>query len=313
MASISTTKAVRRSYRPFATLRTRRGRQEALMAAVLLAPAIIILALVIFYPLYQALKLSFRNASLLSMDTATYVGWSNFQQLASDDTFWSAVRNTAFFVSGSVAGGLVMGTALALLLNEAIPFRALFRSIALIPWVAPGVVVALLTLYTFNSQVGVIDYVLQRIGVSSSFIDWFGSVHNAMWAEILANIWNQTPFYMLMVLAGLQTVPVEQYEAAHIDGASLINRFRYVTLPNIRPVLLVVTALMIIWNFNNFDLIWATTQGGPLNATTTLSVYVYRTAFVGLNIGYAAAIGLVWLVFLLIFSFLYIRALEREE
>jgi multiple sugar transport system permease protein len=313
MASISTTKAARRSFQPFATLSTRRGRQEALMAAVLLAPAVIILALVIFYPLYQALQLSFRNASLLSMSTSTYVGWSNFQQLVSDSTFWAAVRNTAVFVSGSVAGGLVMGTALALLLNEAIPFRGLFRSVALIPWVAPGVVVALLTLYAFNSQVGVIDYLLVKIGVSKSFIDWFGSAHNAIWAEIMANIWNQTPFYMLMVLAGLQTVPTEQYEAAHIDGASLMDRFRYVTLPNIRGVLLVVTSLMIIWNFNNFDLIWATTQGGPLDATTTLSVYVYRTAFVGLNVGYAAAIGLVWLVFLLFFSFLYIRALERAE
>jgi multiple sugar transport system permease protein len=118
---------------------------------------------------------------------------------------------------------------------------------------------------------------------------------------------------MLMILAGPPAVPAEQYEAAHIDGASAIDRFRYVTLPNIRGVLMIVSSLMVVWNFNNFDLIWATTQGGPLDATTTLSVYVYRTAFTSLNIGYAAAIGLVWLVILLLFSVFYIRALERGE
>lgn len=313
MADVSSTKVARRQFQLFTTFRTRRGRQEALTAAALLAPAIIILALVIFYPLYQALRLSFENANLLTMSDANFIGWSNFQQLIHDNTFWTAVQNTIVFVAASVAGGLIIGTALALLLNEAIPFRALFRSVALIPWVAPGVVVALLTLYMFNSQVGVIDYALVKLGVSRQFIDWFGSAHNAIWAEIMANIWNQTPFYMLMVLAGLQTVPTEQYEAAHIDGASLLDRFRFVTFPNIRGVLLIVSSLMVIWNFNNFDLIWATTQGGPLNATTTLSVYVYRTAFTGLNIGYAAAIGMVWLAFLLLFSVIYIRILERPE
>jgi multiple sugar transport system permease protein len=296
-----------------ADYRSRRARQEVLGAILLLLPAIVILGVVIFYPLVQALQLSFQNANLLSLGMAQNVGLTNFQQLVSDDTFWTAVLNTIAFVGVSVGGGLLLGGALALLLNERIPLRSLFRSLALVPWVAPGVVVALLALYMFNSQVGVVDYALTKVGVSHRFIDWYGSPHNALWAEIIPNIWNQTPFYMLMILAGLHAVPTEQYEAAHIDGASVINRFRYVTLPTIRGVLMIVTSLMVIWNVNNFDLIWATTQGGPLNATMTLSVYVYRTAFTALNIGYAAAIGLVWLVFLLLFSFFYIRALERGE
>jgi multiple sugar transport system permease protein len=313
MADLPSTRVARRPIRLLADYRSRRARQEVLGALLLLLPAIVILGVVIFYPLVQALQLSFQNANLLSLGMAQNVGLSNFQQLVSDNTFWTAVLNTIVFVGVSVAGGLLLGGALALLLNERIPLRSLFRSLALVPWVAPGVVVALLALYMFNSQVGVVDYALTKIGVSHQFIDWYGSPHNALWAEIIPNIWNQTPFYMLMILAGLQAVPTEQYEAAHIDGASVINRFRYVTLPNIRGVLMIVTSLMVIWNVNNFDLIWATTQGGPLNATMTLSVYVYRTAFTALNIGYAAAIGLVWLVFLLLFSFFYIRALERGE
>jgi len=187
-----------------------------------------------------------------------------------------------------------------------------FRGIALIPWVTPGVVVALLFLYMFNAQAGVVDYLLIRLGWTNHFVEWWGSTDNALWAEIIANVWNQTPFYMLMVLAGLQTVPEDQYEAAIIDGASTVQRFWYVTLPNIRGVLLIVTSLMVIWNFNSFDTIWATTQGGPVNATTTLSIYVYRTAFNGLDLGYAAAIGVVWLILLLLFSVVYIRAMGGE-
>jgi multiple sugar transport system permease protein len=198
-------------------------------------------------------------------------------------------------------------------LNEKMPFRSFFRGLALIPWVVPGVVVALLFLYMFNAQAGIVDYVLVKLGIIHTFVDWFGSTHDALGAEIVANIWNQIPFYMLMVLAGLQTVPEDQYEAARIDGASVVSRFFYVTLPNIRGVLVIVSSLMVIWNFNSFDTIWATTQGGPIDATTTLSVLVYRTAFDSLNLGYAAAIGFVWLIILLLFSVFYIRAVEGEK
>jgi multiple sugar transport system permease protein len=276
-------------------------------------PALVILALVIFYPLVQALLLSLKDAALLNATTAPFAGLDNFERLLTDEIFWAAVKNTLVLTTTSIAGSLVLGMSLALVLNENLPGRNFFRGIALIPWVVPGVVVALLTLYMFNSQVGVIDYVLVKLGLAERFVDWFGSTRNALWAIILANIWNQTPFYMLMILAGLQTVPQDEYDAAKVDGANVVQRFRYVTLPNIRGVLTIVIALQVIWNFNNFDLIWTTTQGGPVNATTTLTVHVYRMAFVGLDIGYAAAIGVVMLVALLLFSVFYIRVMERAE
>lgn len=297
----------------FSEYRSKRRRDEVLVAWGLLLPAVVLLTFVVFYPLVQALLLSFRNAYLLNIANAPFSGLGNFIRLIHDNVFWVALKNTLLFVGLSVAGGLILGMALALILNEKIPLRNFLRGIALVPWVVPGVVVALLFLYMFNSQVGVINWVLMRLGLTNHLVDWFGSTQNALWAEIIANIWNQTPFYMLMILAALQTIPQEQYEAAKIDGASALQSFFYVTLPNIRGVIMIVTSLMVIWNFNNFDLIWTTTQGGPVNATMTLSVYVYRNAFVGLNIGYAAAIGFVWLVLLLLFSSFYIRALQGGD
>ncbi len=297
----------------FEQYRSRSARNEVFFAAVLLLPALAILALVIFYPLVQALLLSMKDAALLNVTVAPFTGLDNFKQLLGDEVFWTAVKNTFVLTTVSIAGSLVLGMSLALVLNENLPFRNFFRGIALIPWVVPGVVVALLTLYMFNSQVGVIDYVLVKLGVTERFVDWFGSTRNALWAIILANIWNQTPFYMLMMLAGLQTVPEDEYDAAKVDGANVLQRFRYVTVPNIRGVLAIVVALQVIWNFNNFDLIWATTEGGPVSATTTLTVHVYRTAFKSLDVGYAAAIGVVMLVVLLLFSVFYVRAMERGE
>ena len=303
----------RRRRRLLAQYRSRSARNEAFFAAVLLLPAVAILALVIFYPLVQALLLSLKDASLLNATVAPFTGLDNFKQLLGDEVFWTAVKNTLVLTTISIGGSLVLGMSLALVLNENLPFRNIFRGIALIPWVVPGVVVALLTLYMFNSQVGVIDYVLVQLGVTEGFVDWFGSTRNALWAIILANIWNQTPFYMLMILAGLQTVPEDEYDAVKVDGANVLQRFRYVTLPNIRGVLAIVIALQVIWNFNNFDLIWATTEGGPVNATTTLTVHVYRMAFKSLDLGYAAAIGVVMLIALLLFSVFYVRAMERGE
>ena len=309
----ATASGKRRRRRLFAQYRSRSARNEVFFAAVLLLPAVAILALVIFYPLVQALLLSLKDASLLNVTVAPFTGLDNFKQLLGDEVFWTAVKNTFVLTTTSIAGSLVLGMSLALVLNENLPFRNFFRGIALIPWVVPGVVVALLTLYMFNSQVGVIDYVLVQLGVTERFVDWFGSTRNALWAIVLANIWNQTPFYMLMFLAGLQTVPEDEYDAAKVDGANVVQRFRYVTVPNIRGVLAIVIALQVIWNFNNFDLIWATTEGGPVNATTTLTVHVYRMAFKSLDLGYAAAIGVVMLIALLLFSVFYVRAMERGE
>lgn len=291
---------------------SRQGRlSDNLYALFFLAPVLLILTVVIFYPLVRVLSYSVTNASLLFPNREEYIGLDNFDYLLNQDAiFRTAVKNTLVFTFFSVTGGFVLGFALALLLNENIPLRNVLRGAALIPWVIPGVIVALMTLYMFNGEVGIINYTLKSVGLIEEFIPWFGSLDHAMLAVIIANVWNQTPFYMLMLLAGLQTRPDELMEAAKIDGAGSWARFRHITLPHLSKVIMIITALMVIWNFNNFDLIWTTTQGGPVNATMVLSVYTYRQAFVSFNTGYASAIAVLWLLGLLAFSYFYIRAME---
>ncbi len=293
----------------------RRGElSDGVYAILFLAPALLILAVVVFYPLLQVLYTSLYDTHLMLPAQQKFVGLKNFSQLfTADPVFMTSVVNTLIFTAVSVAGGFVLGFGMALLLNEHLPFRHILRGLALIPWVVPGVIVALLTLYMFNGEVGIVNYTLKTLGLIDKFIPWFGSTEHALLAIIIANIWNQTPFYMLMLLAGLQLRPDDLMEAAKIDGAGTWARFRYVTLPHLKGIIMIVTALMVIWNFNNFDLIWTTTQGGPVNATMVLSVYTYRQAFLSFRLGYASAIAVLWLVGLMGCLYFYIKAVEGEK
>lgn len=289
-------------------------RSDYLFAFAFVAPSLIILLLVVFFPLAKVLYLSLLNANLFNSASQHFVGLENFTQLFAHDTvFPIAVLNTLEFTIASVVLAFLLGLVLALVLNEKIPLRNFFRGAALIPWVIPGVIVALLTLYMFNGQVGVVNYTLKSIGLIRKFIPWFANEHAAMWALIAVNVWNQTPFYMLMLLAGLQARPEELIEAAKIDGAATFGRFWHVTLPHLREIIMIITALMVIWNFNSFDLIWTATQGGPVDATMTLSVYTYRQAFLSFRMGYATAISVIWLLGLLVFSIFYVRVMEGSR
>ena len=291
-------------------LRVGSGRGDWFYAVLFLAPCVIIISMVIFYPLVQVVSYSVHNTHLMKPGEQAFVGIDNFKLLLRDPIFKKAVVNTILFTGYSVLGGFLVGFGLALLLDEKIPLRNVWRGAALIPWVVPGVITSLLFLYMFNGEVGVINYTLRTIGIIQDFIPWFGSTDHALWALVIANVWNQTPFFILMLLSGLQSRSEELMEAAKIDGAGMIGRFLPITLPHLSGIILITTCLMVVWNFNNFDLFWATTQGGPVNATMTLSVYTYRQAFLSFKMGYASAISVLWLIGLLAFSTIYIRALE---
>jgi multiple sugar transport system permease protein len=299
---------------PRRVLRLAQRKRDGLYAALFLAPCIVIISIVIFYPLLQVLSYSVHNTHLMLPAEQKFIGLNNFRQLLTmDRIFGTALVNTLIFTFTSVAGGFLIGFTLALLLNENVPLQNVWRGAALVPWVVPGVIVSLLTLYMFNGEVGIINYTAKTLGLIKDFIPWFGSTDHALWALVAANVWNQAPFYMLMLLAGLQARPDDLMEAAKIDGAGMLARFRYITLPHLWGIILIVTSLMVIWNFNNFDLFWATTQGGPVNATMVLSVYTYRQAFLSFRMGYASAISVLWLVGLVAFSVVYIRAMEGER
>jgi len=293
--------------------RYNKGLSSKSFAILLILPSVFIISFVMMYPLLNGLIMSLKSYNIIEPDKIKFIFFKNYEFLFKDKIFWESFKNTIVFVFFSILGGFTIGLSLALVLNQKIVLQRFFRGIALTPWVVPGVIVSLLFLYMFNSEVGIINYVLKKMHIISEFIPWFGKSGASMFAVIFANIWNQFPFYMLMFLAALQAIPEDINEAAMIDGANILQKFFHITLPYLKNVILITTTLMVIWNFNNFDIIWTTTLGGPVNATTTFAIYSYRTAFRNFQLGYASTIGVIWLIVLLFFSFFYIKNMERKS
>ncbi len=293
-----------------ATIAPRRWRLNPAYAFTL--PAILLLALVLLVPLGDVFYLSVHTDG--PGGTLEFAGLANYRQFLDDPMFWNAVRNTTVFTVGSVILHLLLGMGAALLLNRKIVGRTVFRVIALVPWMFSSVVVAVLWNWMYSPQFGVINDILDRLGFhGAAEIAWLGELHLALPAVIFANAWRGFPFVMIMVLAGLQTIPREEYEAANVDGASGLAAFRYVTLPHLRFVIGIAVILDSIWTFRYFDLIQVMTHGGPANATEVLVTLVYRNSFEYFKFGYASAIAVVTFFILLGFTLLYVRILLADE
>ena len=285
---------------------------ETGLAVMCLTPCVLVLGFVIIYPLARGIYLSLLHYKLTDPTGPTLAYLGNYAAILRDSIFWEALRNTVIFSAASVALGVLAGLVLAVLLDQDLPGIRVLRGLSLMPWIVPYIVVAFLFLYMFNFDVGVINFLLRVLGVTTENIAWLSNPHSAMIAVITANVWNQIPFYILMFLAGLQTIPVELKEAASIDGASPLQVFWHITVPHLQNIMVIATILMLIRNFNNFPLIWVMTQGGPINSTTTLVIYIFRLAFSEFNFGYAAAVGVLWLVLLMVITAWYVRQFERE-
>lgn len=275
---------------------------------LLLAPALILLTFTILYPLLRGIYLSFHAYSLVNLGAGTrLVGLHNFKILLSNSAYRDVWITTILFVAGSVGGQFVVGFLTALVLNQDLKQRNLLRGLLLMPWVVPTVVASLLWKWIYNQQYGIFNYVLHALGVIPGFKAWIGNPDLALFSVTLANIWKGFPFHMIVLLAALQTIPRDTVEAAVIDGASTWQRFRHITLPLLRYIIMIDLLISIIWTFQNFTLIWTMTEGGPVTATTTLAISIYRTAFQSFDMGLGAAIGTIWLVVLLVFSVLFVR------
>jgi len=230
----------------------------------------------------------------------------------SEPVFQQALRNTLVFTSLTVATSLLLGLIIAVVIDS-LPMRVSgFRGLILFPWVIPGIVVGYLFMYIFDVEVGVANYVLKELGFIDSYLPWLMNHNLAMVAIIIAHIWNQTPFYILMITASLKSIPEDIKEAAYAEGTSRWQDFIYITFPYIRKILVISSLLMIIRNFNNFPIIFTMTGGGPVYSTTTSVIYIYRLAFEQYNMGYASAIGIFWVIVMLILSYFYVKALQKE-
>jgi multiple sugar transport system permease protein len=289
-----------------ASIETRNAR----LGVLLIAPTVLILGAVIVYPLLYAIYLS-----LFSIYTPTlkgnWVGLANYTTLIGSRSFWSALGVTIVWTVGTLTVQILFGVAMALLLNQNILFRSLARGLVLFPYFVSTVVAVLIWRWLFNDLYGILSYLLISMGVVSMPIDWLGKMPNAMETLIFVGAWKFFPFVVIAVLARLQTIPEQLYEAATIDGAGPFGRFFDVTLPQLKDILTIVILLRTIWDFKEFDLIYLLTGGGPVNNTRTLPLIVYQQAF-GLNqMGMAAAYAVAMMVAMLGFMLVYLHQARR--
>jgi multiple sugar transport system permease protein len=273
------------------------------------APATLVLLLVLVVPVIHVLYESFVWTT--SSRARIVPSMRNYAALAEDEIVRVAARNTATFTVLSVLGHLAIGLGVALLLNQQIRGRAAFRNLALLPWMLPPAVVATGWAWLYHNPFGMLNPVLVGLGILSTPRAWLASPDTAMGAVVVANLWRGFPFISLVLLAGLQAIPNALYEAAGVDGAGAWARFRHVTLPGLKRVMLIALTLDVINTVKYFDLIWVMTAGGPANRTEVLSTLIYRLAFQFFRTGRAAALAMVMVLALAVFSIFYVRLTVR--
>ena len=277
-----------------------------------IAPVSLYLFLFQGVPLLQELYLSFTSTSLLSPREHVFVGFDNYRDLFAASDFANTLVVTAIYTAACVVLAIAFGLAAALLLDSPFFGRAVARALVTIPWAAPPVAVALIFTWMFNAQYGVFNYAQRLLGVQA-FENWLDSPQHALPAILITTIWQIFPFSSVVILAALQGVSIDLREAAIIDGAGRIQVFRAVIWPTIRPTVMLLALFITIWSLRRFDLIWLMTQGGPIGATDTLVIELYRRAFVYRDLGLAAAVGMVGLAIALIVTLIYFQVSRRAE
>ena len=281
-------------------------------ATLLIAPSLVVMAVIILYPLLNAVWLSFFNYQLTKPNQMGFSFLENYATMIGDAQFWGAFQTTVQFTVITVAVSLVLGLIMALAVDQLPKRMAGIRGVFMVPWVIPGIVVGYLFMYMFDVQVGIVNLILMQLNLIQESLPWLMRGDLAMAAIIIAHVWNQAPFYMLMLTAGMKSIPDDVKEAAYVEGAGRWQEFWNVTFPYLKGIILITSLLMVIRNFNNFPIIYTMTGGGPVYSTTTSVIYIYRLAFEQFNIGYASAVGTVWVIVLIFFSIFYIRALQKD-
>jgi len=281
---------------------------RTVLSLLCLAPAVLLLLVFLTYPLGLGVWLGFTDARIGR--PGVFIGLENYWSLLGDDIFRLAVFNTILYTTVATVVKFALGLWLALLLNERLPFKSLIRAIVLLPWIVPTVLSAIVFWWLYDSQFSIISWALTRLGLIDHYIDFLGQPGMARASVIAANIWRGIPFVAICLLAGLQTISPSLYEAASLDGAAAWQRFRYVTLPLLMPVLSIVLTFSILFTFTDFQLIYAITRGGPNNATHLMATLAFQRAIGGGNLGEGAAIAVAMVPFLVIatiFSFFGLR------
>lgn len=279
---------------------------------LLVVPALIVLAVVFFYPLLYSFWLSFHSFNLnRPRQGIRFVGLENYLDLLSDEDFYATLWRTAYWTAGSVAGELLLGFIAALLLNQTFVGRSIARAVILIPWAVPTVLVAIVFTTLFNAQ-GIVNELLFSSGLISDYIPWLSSTTWAMPTLIMAHVWKSFPLVAILILAGLQSIPGELYEAAEIDGAGDWRQFWHITLPSLRGVLVITVLLSTIFSLKGIDFPYIMTYGGPADSTKVAAFDAYHTAFAEYSFGRASAIATILTLITALISYFYLRSRGSE-
>jgi multiple sugar transport system permease protein len=275
---------------------------------VLIAPTVILTVCIMFLPILRVFYLSFQNYNYRKSYLDGFIGFANYVKMfTTDATFKTACWVTLKWVFWEVSLQLIFGMILALLLNREFRFRGFVRAIAFVPWAVSGVLTTMLWLLMYNEHIGIINYVFEAAGLIKNAVGWTANTSTVLGAVIVAELWRGIPFFAITLLASLQSISPDLYEAASIDGCGRVKSFLHITLPHLKDTIVLTTLMRCIWEFNSVDLIYNMTNGGPMNLTTTLSVYMMKTAVVNSDYGYASTIGVFCFSLLLIFSAVYLK------
>jgi len=286
------------------------ARRQALTGYLLVVPALVLLLLLVAYPFFFAIYISFTDR--IVGRAGEWIGFDNFRYLFNQPTFRKTITNTLIMVGVSDIAKLIIGLGLAVLLNQAVPGRGLMRAFIMLPWAMPAFVAFLVWKLLFWPIGGGINLLLTDTGIYTEIVDWLGQRSTAMPAVIIATVWRGFPFWAISFLAALQGVPDELYEAAKVDGATAWQRFRHITLPIIKPVILIVTLMSSIWTANSFENIWIMTQGGPSDATMVFPVLAYF-GMQTQRLGEAAAVSVAMIPALLILVILVTAVIQDGD
>lgn len=309
-----TTDSATRTSQPRGKPRFRSATRSRMYAFALLAPAIVVVLLVIVYPLFIAGRMSLYDIGVFRIDRG-FTGTpdlDNYRDMFTSRSFWRALRITLYYVGFGVLGSFGVGLFTAVLLNRPFRGRALARVLTILPWPIPGVVAATTFMWIYNASFGVANYLLLTAGLIQQPVSWFTQSVPALIAVISATIWKGYPFFTISLLAGMQSIPKELYEASRVDGASSLEQFRFITIPALRPVIGISLVISTLWQFRVFDIIFVMTGGGPSRGTETLAIQIYREAFQYFEMSYAAAVGMVTLALSIVATVFYIRTTSKS-
>lgn len=276
-------------------------------------PVLLLLLLAFGFPLINSIVMAFQNYKLTAPNNVYFNGLENFRKLISDSDFGLIMKNSFVYVLASVLGQFLLGMTLALALRRKFRGRGLYQAIVFLPWAFSAFVIGLIFRWSFNGEYGVINDLLMKLGWVGEKIAWLGTPGLSLLVVIFAMIWMGIPFFAIMILAALQSIPADVYEAADMDGCGAVRRYFAITLPYIKPTIIMTLLLRTIWIFNSFDLIVVITGGGPANYSQTLPSYMYTKAFSGYDFGLASALGLLLIAILGVYSVFFLWATKYSK